>query len=657
VIRTSANLMRRALALVALGALAAVPAISETELEMEQVVVTATRTAVSALDSPDNVTVISAEDLAAAGALTAADALEKVAGVAIADSGTAGSVKSVRIRGAASAQVLVLVDGVRMNDSRQGATDLSLIPAEMIERIEIVRGGTSALYGADAMGGVVNIITKSHADRRLTLSVTNGSYLPHAAVEVSEGPTETPVAADWLELADTQRIGMQVSGRAGAADVLFTGSFIRAANGFAWDDTLYLDDWRRQVDAGLLEGTAFVSATSRSGETTLGFKGQFDYSSMRGPESLDPAWVSTRSAQQRTYVQGQLFYTNPSLTRRLGLEARAYYKLTRLAFQNPDWFMDDTHTLHSIGLELQQDASLADFVQLVYGASLLADLAESTSIGSRQRFSGGAFLETPWYLGDRLTLTPVVRYDQYSDFPGDLTWKIAAVLRLSDVLSLKAGGGKSYKAPTLNDLYWPDDGWSVGNPDLRPETGYSGEAGLALATGRIEAGVSGFVRYVEDGIQWDLAAFPSTPVNVGEALYPGAEASLRVEILPGLRLSGSYTFLYSFVLKGASATYKFADDKRAIYSPVHSADAALKYEKGGTRLGLDAQFVSNRFTNEDNTASLPGYVVLNAEARQKLSPHLAVSAAAKNLLNAAYQTVEGYIMPPVSVWIGAEMSF
>ena len=210
-------------------------------------------------------------------------------------------------------------------------------------------------------------------------------------------------------------------------------------------------------------------------------------------------------------MQGQLFYTDPSLTGSLGLEARAYYKLTRLAYQNPDPFFpeDDTHTLHSAGVELQQQASFVDFLQLVYGGSFLADFAESTSIGSRQRLSGGAFLEAPLYLGERLILTPVARYDLYSDFPGSLTWKLGAVLRLSDSLSLKAGGGKSYKAPTLNDLYWPDVGWGIGNPDLDPETGYSGELGLSLADDRLEANVSAFARYVRDGIQWDRLRYPT----------------------------------------------------------------------------------------------------------------------------------------------------
>ena len=176
---------RTVLVLLALAAVAALCAAQDTSLAVEKIVVTATRIAGTILASPDHITVVSGEELA--GALSAAEALESVAGVSVSDNGTVGSVQSVSLRGSAAAQVLVLVDGVRLNDSRQGAPDLSQIPVDNIERIEIVRGGTSALYGADAVAGVVNIITKDKAEDRFRLSLTNGSYLPRDAARCEDG--------------------------------------------------------------------------------------------------------------------------------------------------------------------------------------------------------------------------------------------------------------------------------------------------------------------------------------------------------------------------------------------------------------------------------------------------------------------------------------
>ena len=153
------------------------------------------------------------------------------------DNGTAGSVQSVSLRGSASAQVLVLVDGVRLNDSRQGAPDLSQIPVEIIERIEIVRGGTSALYGADAVGGVVNIITKDKAEDRFRLSLTNGSYLPRDAVDDGIGAQSAPVGGGttwtWWTRSGSRA---QLSQAWGRWICWLTGSFTRANNGFVWHD-------------------------------------------------------------------------------------------------------------------------------------------------------------------------------------------------------------------------------------------------------------------------------------------------------------------------------------------------------------------------------------------------------------------------------------
>jgi outer membrane receptor protein involved in Fe transport len=88
---------------------------------------------------------------------------------------------------------------------------------------------------------------------------------------------------------------------------------------------------------------------------------------------------------------------------------------------------------------------------------------------------------------------------------------------------------------------------------------------------------------------------------------------------------------------------------------VHTADEAIRWDNGKTRIGADARFAALRYTDEANTTSLPGYVVVNAEARQRLTPNLAVSLSGKNLLNTVYQTVSGYIMPPLSIWLGLEI--
>jgi vitamin B12 transporter len=657
-----------ALILLALAAVASLAAAQDTTLAVEQIVVTATRIAGTILASPDHVTVVSGEELV--GAVSAADALERAAGVSVADNGAVGAVQSISLRGSAAAQVLVLVDGIRLNDSRQGAPDLSQIPVDNIERIEIVRGGTSALYGADAVAGVVNIITKDKAEDRFRLSLTNGSYLPRDAA-VWDGAVQIPVEANYLDLVDTQKIGVQLSQEMGAAVLLLTGSFTRANNGYVWYDDQAIDGYRRQDNASLLEAGATMSLSAPAGQGRTGLKVQVGYANSGVPGSV--TYVTT-DEQQVSSLQAQAFFQTPQLgSSPLSLDARLFYKYSGLSFQS---YVEDTHRLNTVGLDLSQKLAAADWLQLVYGGNLLFDAVDSTSVGSKTRLSGGVFLEVPFYLG-MLTLTPMARYDLYSDFPDSLTYKLAAVLAVSDSVSLKASAARSYRAPTMNDMYWPYEEFSspvdippdppytytsitTGNPNLRPETGFTGDLGLSVVTGRIEANLFAFVRYVMDGIQWqdqdpDFKTDYFLPVNVGEGLFPGAEADLTLQLLPSLRLSGSYTFLYSFVLEGASAAYSFKDDKRAIYSPVHKADLALSFETGRTRLAADIGYVGERFADEANANRLEPYVLLNAEVRQALNDHLSLTLTGKNLLNQVYQTAYGYPMPPLSIWVGADL--
>ena len=320
--------------------------------------------------------------------------------------------------------------------------------------------------------------------------------------------------------------------------------------------------------------------------------------------------------------------------------------------------MDDSHQLHSLGLEFMQELSSLDFARIAYGGNLLFDYVHSTNIGDKNRLSGGFFLEAPLYLLSWLTLTPMLRYDLYSDFPGRLTYKLSAVLALSERISLKASGARSYRAPTLNDLYWDQPSFGMlGNPDLRPEIGYNAELGVTMVDERIQFNFFAFVRYVQDGIQWAFTTVYQ-PVNIGEALYPGFETDLQLTIFKGFSLSAAYTFMYSYVLNAGGTIYSLADDRRAAYAPVHSLDVGLKLDIGNTMLSVNAQYVGQRYTDVEGgsfTKSMDPYLVLNAEARQALNDNLSLTLAGKNLLNQVYQSVNGYVMPPLSFWVGAEL--
>ena len=635
-------------------------ALADTELEAKEIVVTATRTEEEVLTAPGHVTVLSEEEISRSGAKNMADLLTRQAGIKINDYGAEGAIKSVSIRGSASAQVLVLVNGVRLNDSRSGGADLSQIPLENIEKIEIIRGGLSSLYGADAVAGVINIITKKSADGQFKVKIDNGSYIPRAAVEVSEGPTETPVDANWLDLVDTQKLSLDYSKGLGGVDLVATGSFTRAANAFAWNDTEYIDDYRARINADLLGGSGYFSLTGAVGEGMLGFNGAVSYEDVGTPGSIDTGAfnsISSDDRQRSLNIMSQAsFETERFLSDLLSLDATAFYKLSKITFADPGSALA-VHTLHSFGLNLTQEWIALDILSVVYGGNLLIDLVDSTQLNTKSRISGGIFLETPTYPLPQLTITPVMRYDLYSDFPNRFNFKLSAVYVPAETLALKLSGGTSYRAPTFNDLYWPTDAFSQGNPDLTPETGYSGELGVSVAADRIRLDAFAFARYLIDEIQWtETGPFFYEPTNIGKLFYPGLEMNGEVNLVSDLWVTGNYTFLYSFALEGASATYSFADDKRAPYAPVHSFDAVLEYRGENLIAGVSGEYMGKIYTDDANTTEIDAYFVLNALLRYKVNELLTLQAAVDNVLNSTYEVLTDYIAPPISFWLGAELT-
>ncbi len=635
----------------------------DTELEIEEIVVTATRVETALLDAPTHITIITGEDIARQGATNFADILSLKAGITINDYGPEGSLKSVSIRGSDSSGVLILVDGIRMNDSRQSGVDLSLIPIDMIDRVEIIRGGTSALYGADAVGGVVNIITRKKAENSLRLSVENGSYIPRKAVKVSEGAVEEKADASLLDLVDTQKVVVGYSRDVGKASVVASGSFTRAKNEFVWNDDEYTGDYRKRINADMMGTDLYASLLLPAFGGQFDITGMFGYSRRGVPGKIDPTdfSLSTDARQKNILTNGSIHYsTDRFLSDFLTFDATAYHRFSVLGYEDPDDFfpVDSMHKTHSAGIDAHQELLSFDIFTLIYGANLHLDFVDSTDIGTKERVSGGLFLEVPLYALTRFTIIPSLRYDLYSDFPDTFDYKLDGIYSLSENASLKAGFAKSYRAPSLNDLYWPADPWTEGNPDLKPETGYSGEVGLSMRRKRLSCDVFTFTRYMQDEIEWTEGPdFIWRPYNIGETFYLGAEAAGSIEVLKGLWIDLNYTLTYSFVLKGASGTYSISDDKRVPYVPVHSLNGWIRYTPGKNSIGLSAQLESKRYTNETNTNSVDSTAVFNARYTRTLSEALLLKIAVDNIFNATYETVEGYIMPPLFIRAGIEARF
>ena len=195
-----------------------------------EVAVSATRILDTQDQAPPTISVISATELAARKVETVADALDNTAGLTVNNLGASGSQKTISIRGSTSNQVLVLVDGVRVNQALSGLANVDNLPVENIERIEVIRSGSSAAYGSDALGGVVNIITKTRP-QPLSIKIDNGSFFPATRLSGFGFQKKTETAA-WTDLIDAQSLSLSAAPQIGDAVLSFSAHGERAAHNF-----------------------------------------------------------------------------------------------------------------------------------------------------------------------------------------------------------------------------------------------------------------------------------------------------------------------------------------------------------------------------------------------------------------------------------------
>ncbi len=622
----------------------------EDVLEMEKVIITATRTEEELLDVPQHATVITEEEIRAMGASNLAEVIDEKAGTSISDFGPLGAQKSVSLRGSTTSQVLVLIDGVRTNNAQNGVVDLSLIPLDNIERIEIVRGDMSALYGADAVGGVINIITKREATKDYTvrIQVENGSYLPQEHVK-GYGLDKEKAEPENLDLVDSQRISLQMSHDFGPLMLNSSGSFFRAQNGYIFKD-LNNEDRKRQ-NAHFLGGDASLALRFPFQSGFVDVSGFYLKNNKGIPGKASSPTLNAEQSDQR--VRGVLHMkTDHFFTDLVTCDINTYVSSSEIGYEDPDAGFDSLHRLVSTGGELVQELLLFESMTIIYGLNASYDTLDSTDVGERNRVYGGAFIETPLYLGERLILQPALRIDYYSDFEAAFGARLGAVYNITETLALKTSLSRSYRAPTFNDLYWPADVYAEGNPDLEPETGYSGEVGLTFMSEHLQWNGFLFARYIQDVILWQSGTDDIwRPSNYGEALYPGTEQHVRLMLLDHLTLHVSYTFLYTYVLSGE---FVFSDNKRLPMIPLHEADFGFQYNDGKNMIYVNAHFETLRYLKTSNIVYLPSHFVVNVRYRRQLSDRVGIFLGADNLFGENYEVVPGYPMPGLMIRTGLE---
>ena len=527
------------------------------------------------------------------------------------------------MRGSTEKQVLVLIDGQNMNCPRGGYTRLNEFPLlEHIERVEIVRGPGSALYGSGAMGGVVNIITKEPPKK------------PETTFSSSYGTHRTQIHS-FSHGMKIKKFGYLLSVRAAESQGHRANSAYRGHDLFG-KFTYDLAAWSKLI----LEGGYYNGEHGNPGTKT-----RPDY--------------DNRLHKHR--VWGSLAW-KAKLGERANLSLKGYGREEKLK-DITHTAAPTTHRTDTLGGEAEYSIKIGERNKVTFGTGLHEDRLDSTSSGTHAQTIQAYWIQDEIKICEPLTFTIGSRWDYHPSFGTEGSPKASVLYKVTKKTTLRASGGKAFRAPTLDDLYANIPGMGVGNPDLKPEKAWAYEGGIdQIFTKNLLGKLTFFRREVDDLIAWawNPALGTSTPSNVNKALIWGIESELKTKMGKYFSSGVGYTWLET---RNKSRGNNF--NNHLTYQPIHKANVYLEHKtKFGLLARVEEEFVDSRFVNAANTKAreLPPYFLTNLRVEYttpslRKAVRLTWFAECKNLFNTYYEMRENYPMPRRTGMVGMRIKF
>ena len=577
---------------------------------LEQVVITPSLIPEPVVDAISSVTVITRADIDRLQPRSVADLLQGMAGVSVVNNGGLGETTSVSIRGTNSDHVLVLIDGIKIGSATTGTAAWEQLPVSQIERIVIVRGPYSSLYGSGAIGGVIEIFTRQGALGEPSVpsfSVSGGSHGTYRAELGDSGSARD----GWYNAS--------VNG-------LYTNGYPICVAGAPATAGCYTSSPQQ----GFWSGSAAVSGGYRWSQAT----GTADFLRTDGENRYDGniyAGDESRIAQQ---VLGGTLTTNPLSALTVMLSAGQSKDLSQEYFDSaPDGYFDTARDTASWVNRL----SLLDRQKLLLGADYERDAVSSdTAYPVTSRRDTGEFGLYQW-LGPRTELQLSLRHDQNQQFGGHFTWSAQWAYRISTLLRASASYGTAFKAPTFNDLYFP----YYGDPTLRPETSHSAEVGLNGHSTHFLWAVSTYETWIQDLIEYDPVTFGAA--NIDAARIQGVEARLG-GWLEGWRGQLQLTALDP---RDVGVDYGALLPRIARFTERLDLDRAF----GPFGVGASLIEVGPRYEDPANTERMGGYDTLDLRASWLFRPQWQVQVLLANTFNKSYETALYYNQPGRSAYL------
>lgn len=590
---------------------AALPATVLAQPALRETVVTATRVEQPLPDLLADVSIVDRATIERSGADGVADLLARLPGIQITRNGGIGSTTGVFLRGAETRFTAVYLDGVRVDTQTTGGAAWEAIPLALIDRIEVLRGPAAAVYGSDAIGGVVQLFTRkgeagvhpsvgiglgSRGTRQAEVAVSGASgmvdYALSAVHQESNGFNARPVtganpdADGYNQTAFTGRIGVQLNARHRLDATLLHNDMKSDYDGFFHDPLQPVRDrnFYRLSTAGL----------GWQAQWTDAWRTRLSVSESRTRYETEPSYYETTTTLRNYLLQNEL---------RLGAH------------------------LVTATLERREDRlrNPSD------GFSATLD---------RERSQDGAALGYGWR-GGAHTVQLNLRHDRDSEFGGKTTGSAAYGFDITPAWRVTASAGSAFRAPTLYQRFS-----EYGVSTLRPEEGRNAEAALRYAQGPVTASVTAYRNRVRNLITFDYTA-------TGCDSFFGCYANTARARYQGVTLAGSWK-LGGVTLRGSMDFQDPRDldtGKQLTLRSRRYGTLGADWQVGNWTLGAELQAAGRRYANAANTVRMPGYEVVNLTASTRLTPDLSLVARLDNLFDRNYQLVNGYATAGRSLFV------
>jgi outer membrane receptor for ferrienterochelin and colicins len=601
--------------------------VSAKDVRTESVTVTATRSEVSLQDAPGAITIITQEDIKDMPAGDLLEIIRETAGISMIGRGLGR--RNISLRGMESRHTLILVDGKRIAvpGSNFGHANYknNWVDPENIERIEIIRGPLSALYGSDALGGVINIITKPVSGKKWSFGIKTGGGIIN-----DDGGDNTHLSANARGPLVNERLVISLSA------------------GYDKDDDTPSED---NPDISELEGIETFSFNSKVAFTpnkkhTVDLGVDFAnierwYDSVMRGKFYDSEYDVDKYTLSLSW-RGSIGPTHSNIKVYSSVIDKDYVRTSsetgKIARTIPEKYSNDV-------LDAQTTFSLGSNL-FTLGGELRKETLESSELvssGEDDAIHSSLFIQDEIELFEKLRITLGGRIDDHEVFGSEFSPRIYGLYQVTDQINLKVGYGHAFNAPTLKQMSdeWVLDHGSVvfhGNSDIGPETSDNYEIGAEYNTSAFWAKAFFFHNDIEDMIQWTRFGQPVIPPgggraqfqmraeNINEVKIKGVETEMGVVLDSGIELSANYSYLDA---------KDEGNDKRLAGKPKHTLNAKLGYtlEQFGLSTALRFQFIGNQVMKEGRSglADVPDYSLWHFSVRKQLGEIFELQIGVENI--------------------------